>query len=119
MVLRPDSGEPVDVVLQALRAADKIFGSDLNGKGYKVLRGVGVIQGDGISYSKIGEILNAAMDEGYSAENITFGMGGGLLQKMDRDTMSFATKLNHITYEDGLKRYKKKTAKREQWILSN
>jgi nicotinamide phosphoribosyltransferase len=31
-------------------------------------------------------------------------MGGGLLQKVNRDTMSFATKLNHITYADGEKR---------------
>ena len=36
LVLRPDSGNPVEVVLQALRAADSIFGSDTNEKGYKV-----------------------------------------------------------------------------------
>lgn len=28
-------------------------------------------------------------------------MGGGLLQKVNRDTMSFATKLSHIVYADG------------------
>lgn len=32
---------------------------------------------------------------------VAFGMGGGLLQKVNRDTMSFATKLSHIVYEDG------------------
>jgi len=28
-------------------------------------------------------------------------MGANLLQKMDRDTMSFATKLSFIVYQDG------------------
>lgn len=36
LVLRPDSGDPVEVVLMALRAADQIFGSNVNQKGYKV-----------------------------------------------------------------------------------
>ena len=31
-------------------------------------------------------------------------MGGGLLQKVNRDTMSFATKLSHIVYADGSRR---------------
>ena len=38
---------------------------------------------------------------GFSAESVGFGMGGGLLQKVNRDTMSFATKLCHIVYADG------------------
>ncbi len=50
-------------------------------------------------------ILKAVMDAGYAAQNVAFGMGGGLLQKVNRDTMSFATKLSHITYADGTKRY--------------
>ena len=36
MVLRPDSGDPVKAVLEALRAAEKVFGADMNAKGYKV-----------------------------------------------------------------------------------
>ncbi len=36
MVLRPDSGDPVDAVLAALQAAEKVFGVDVNAKGYKV-----------------------------------------------------------------------------------
>ncbi|KAI9362093.1 nicotinate phosphoribosyltransferase family-domain-containing protein [Zopfochytrium polystomum] len=104
LVLRPDSGDPVEVVLQALRAGEKTFGSDLNGKGYKVLRGVGVIQGDGINHVTIGQILERVLAEGFAASNVGFGMGGGLLQKVHRDTMSFATKLSHITYQDGSER---------------
>lgn len=101
MVLRPDSGEPVDVVLQALREAEKIAGSDVNAKGFKVIRGFSVIQGDGINLKTLKQILDATLAAGYSAECVTFGMGGGLLQKVNRDSMSFATKLNYIVYADG------------------
>lgn len=34
-------------------------------------------------------------------QSVAFGMGGGLLQRVNRDTMSFATKLSHIVYADG------------------
>lgn len=100
-VLRPDSGDPKDSVLAALRAAEKTFGVTMNSKGYKVTKGVGVIQGDGVSTPVIAEILSCALAEGYSAQNIAFGMGGGLLQKVNRDTLSMAVKLCHITYADG------------------
>ena len=43
-MLRPDSGDPVEAVLMGLDAAEKAFGVDVNGKGFKVTRGVGVIQ---------------------------------------------------------------------------
>eukprot|EP01097_Dermamoeba_algensis_P010534 TRINITY_DN7848_c0_g1_i1.p1 TRINITY_DN7848_c0_g1~~TRINITY_DN7848_c0_g1_i1.p1 ORF type:complete len:466 (-),score=114.93 TRINITY_DN7848_c0_g1_i1:249-1646(-) len=100
MVLRPDSGDPVDVVLKGLKACETVFGADVNQKGFKVLRGAGVIQGDGINYETLNKILDAVLNEGFSAQNVVFGMGGGLLQKVNRDTMGFATKLSHIVYED-------------------
>lgn len=49
-------------------------------------------------------VLDAVLEAGYGAENCVFGMGGGLLQRVNRDTMSFATKLSHITYTDGRSR---------------
>jgi nicotinic acid phosphoribosyltransferase len=88
-------------VPQALRAAEKVFGADINGKGYKVVRGCGVIQGDGIGIKTLRRIAEAVQAAGFSGECVAFGMGGGLLQKVNRDTMSFATKLNHIVYADG------------------
>ena len=109
-VLRPDSGDPVETVLQALHAAEKALLSlnreglvVVNKKGYKVLKNINVIQGDGITMDTIEKILEATTSAGFSAENITFGMGGGLLQKVNRDTMSFATKLSEITDIDGNK----------------
>jgi nicotinic acid phosphoribosyltransferase len=101
LVLRPDSGDPVEVVMMALKAAEKVFGAAQNKKGFKVLNGAGVIQGDGISHQTIKVILDTAEANGFSAQNIAFGMGGGLLQKVHRDTMSFATKVNRIIYADG------------------
>jgi len=100
-VLRPDSGDPVEAVLMGLDAAEKAFGADTNQKGYKVLRGASVLQGDGINIQVLGQILDAVLAKNYSAQCCTFGMGGGLLQKVNRDTMSFATKLSYIQYADG------------------
>lgn len=104
MVLRPDSGDPIEAVLMALEAGEKVFGVDVNGKGYKVPKGWGVIQGDGINIHSLQKILAAVLEKGFSAEAVAFGMGGGLLQKVNRDTMSFATKLGHIVYADGTAR---------------
>lgn len=93
VVVRPDSGHPATVVLKTLELLDKRFGSEVNSKGYKVINNnVRVIQGDGIEYRSIAEILKYVTAAGFSAENVNFGMGGALLQKMDRDTCKFAFK---------------------------
>jgi len=118
MVFRPDSGDPVESVMLGLRAADKTFGTDTNKKGFKVIRGASVIQGDGIDIRTLRKILDTAMGEGYSAQSVTFGMGGGLLQKMNRDTMSFATKLSYIHYSDGRERDVMKYPKTDQEKIS-
>jgi nicotinamide phosphoribosyltransferase len=86
-VLRPDSGDPVDAVLAGLRAAEAAFGAETNAKGFRAPRGVGVIFGDGIGPAAIGRVLEAVLAAGFAADAVAFGMGGGLLQKVDRDTM--------------------------------
>eukprot|EP01096_Ripella_sp_DP13-Kostka_P012583 TRINITY_DN5311_c0_g1_i1.p1 TRINITY_DN5311_c0_g1~~TRINITY_DN5311_c0_g1_i1.p1 ORF type:complete len:519 (+),score=266.95 TRINITY_DN5311_c0_g1_i1:55-1557(+) len=101
MVLRPDSGDPVDAVLMGLEAADKAFGSTVNSKGYKVVNNAAVLQGDGINSDTIKDILAKVLEKGFSAQSVVFGMGGGLLQKVNRDDMNFATKLSFIQYADG------------------
>jgi len=100
IVIRPDSGDPASVVLACLQKLDAAFGSVLNKKGYKVLNNVRVIQGDGINPRSITEILAHAARAGYSATNIAFGMGGGLLQQCNRDTLRFAFKASSIAYQD-------------------
>jgi len=96
MVIRPDSGDPVEAVLEGLQKAEVAFGVELNKKGYKVLKNCSVIQGDGINIHMLSDIIDAVIKAGYSVQSVAFGMGGGLLQKVNRDTMSFATKLSHI-----------------------
>ena len=61
LVVRPDSGEPAAMVRLAVRALDNKFGHDLNSKGYKVLRHVRVIQGDGIDEDSIREIIQTVI----------------------------------------------------------
>ncbi len=92
-VFRPDSGDPVAVTLDVLEMLDEVFGSTINGKGYKVLNPkVGMLWGDGIDYMGVRDILHAMKSAGWSAENIIFGMGGGLHAKVNRDTQRFAFK---------------------------
>ncbi len=62
------SGDPTEAVLLALEAAEKVFGVDINSRGYKVPKGCGVIQGDGISIEVLDQILQAVMAQGYSAQ---------------------------------------------------
>jgi nicotinamide phosphoribosyltransferase len=92
VVIRPDSGDPVDVNRRLIQILDRKFGSTVNAKGFKVLNNVRLIQGDGINELTVRSILGAFMALGYSADNIAFGMGGALLQIVDRDTQKFAMK---------------------------
>jgi len=95
-VVRPDSGDPTEVVLYALNSLSKSWGYTTNKKGYKVLDTIRIIQGDGMSIDKIQHLVDAVLEQKFSIENIAFGMGGGLLQKLDRDSMSWAMKMYKI-----------------------
>lgn len=96
VVIRPDSGDPVSVNAALVRILDDRFGSTTNSKGFKVLNNVRLIQGDGVNELSIRSILGAFMALGYSADNIAFGMGGALLQQVDRDTQKFAMKCSSV-----------------------
>lgn len=93
LVVRPDSGIPHVVVVRCLDILGEKFGYTINTKGYKVLNPkVRLIQGDGIDYEETRRILVEMERSGWSADNVAFGMGGGLLQKINRDTQRFAFK---------------------------
>jgi len=96
VVIRPDSGDPVTVNKELIQILDQKFGSTVNSKGFKVLNNVRLIQGDGVNELTIRSILGAFMALGYSADNIAFGMGGALLQQVDRDTQKFAMKCSSV-----------------------
>lgn len=98
LVVRPDSGDPCQAVLQALTALEGVFGAQTNKKGYRVIQGAGVIQGDGVGPAQVRSILEAVLAAGYSVQSVAFGMGSALLQRsLHRDTLSFATKLCSVT----------------------
>lgn len=96
LIVRPDSGDPKTVPLEVIKLLDAAFGHTVNSKGFKVLNHVRVIQGDGINQLSINIIMQGIIDSGYSITNIAFGMGGALLQGVNRDTMSFAMKASEI-----------------------
>ena len=98
LVVRPDSGEPKDVVLKVAEILGEKIGFAVNEKGYKVLNpNIRIIQGDGVNYESIGDILENLKNHGWSADNVAFGMGGALLQKVNRDTQKFAFKCSSAT----------------------
>jgi nicotinamide phosphoribosyltransferase len=98
LVIRPDSGEPTRIVPEVLDILGERFGQEANAKGYKVLHPrVRIIQGDGIDFDTLTAILEAMKAKKWSADNIAFGSGGGLLQKLHRDTLKFAFKCSSAT----------------------
>jgi nicotinamide phosphoribosyltransferase len=92
LVIRPDSGDPESIVLGILKILGRKFGYTVNSKGFYVLNYVKVIQEDGVNLEDIEKILSAIKKNNWSAENVSFGMGGGLLQVHNRDTQRFAMK---------------------------
>lgn len=99
-VVRPDSiteKHPTkeSLTLWIVQELEKIFGSSINSKGFKVLNNcVRVLYGDGCGHEDIKQILLTLKNSGYSTSNIaTFGSGSGLVQKdLNRDTIRSAFK---------------------------
>ncbi len=98
VVVRPDSGDPPTVVVKVLELLGEAFGYSTNAKGFKVLDPhIRIIQGDGIDRFMLPKVLEAMKQHKWSADNIAFGSGGGLLQKLNRDTCRFAFKCAAVT----------------------
>jgi nicotinamide phosphoribosyltransferase len=97
-VVRPDSkrwkgDKPCEQVLWIAQKLEAGFGSSINKKGFKTLNPkVGIIYGDGLSEFEIIECVNVLTANGFTASTCVFGQGGGLLQKLNRDTLDFAIK---------------------------
>jgi len=108
VVIRLDSGDPQAVLAggkpNVLGILAEKFGYTVNAKGYKVLNPrVRLIQSDGVDFGVLDGILHAMQRAGFSADNIAFGSGGALLQKLNRDTLKFAFKCAAVTV-DGIDR---------------
>jgi nicotinamide phosphoribosyltransferase len=98
LVIRPDSGDPCDILLAILYRFEDAEMLQINAKGFLELPPhFRIIQGDGVNPKSIAAILERLEDEGFSAANLAFGMGGALLQKgIERDTQKFAYKCSAV-----------------------
>lgn len=94
VVCRPDSGNPSEQVPQLYDILGEKFGIRENSKQYKLLAPcVGVLWGDGMDTYSILDQNRAIVKAHWAIDNIVNGMGGGLLQKVNRDTQKIAIKL--------------------------
>ncbi|QQZ19765.1 nicotinate phosphoribosyltransferase [Rhodococcus sp. 21391] len=95
--VRPDSGDVVQVTAETTEWLMDSFGFTTNSKGFKVLPDyVRVVQGDGVNRDSLPRVYAELERRGFSAENAIFGMGGGLLQHCNRDTMNFGQKASAV-----------------------
>lgn len=108
VVIRPDSGNPVDIICGDSWASDEAarkgvvellwetFGGHVNEKGYKVLDGhVGVIYGDSITLERAEEINRALANKGFASQ-VVFGIGSYTYQYNTRDTFGMAMKATYV-----------------------
>lgn len=100
-IIRLDSGVPKDSILNGLNRMAEAFGITVNKKGFRVLHDkIRILQGDGIKNpAAIREIYDHIHLHGWSAENIFFGSGGGLLQRVNRDDENVAFKVSNMIVE--------------------
>lgn len=101
LILRPDSGNPIEVIGNILQILSKYFEPIINSKGYKYFNKIGILWGDGISSNTIQEICDYLIVNKWDVSIFVFGMGGGLLQKVNRDNYSWACKTSYILRSNG------------------
>lgn len=93
-VLRPDSRDPKVISIDVIEILMEKFGYTVNERGYKVLPSyIGVIQGDGVNFDSIKDILDILEEKKLSLENIVFGCGTKLVNpEGGRDLYSWSMK---------------------------
>lgn len=119
VVIRPDSGDPVDIIcgvdwwdnkehfeserhllihpsseeLGVIELLWDIFGGTTNDLGFKELDPhIGCIYGDSITPERAEEILKRLKAKGFASTNVVFGIGSYTYQYNTRDTFGFAMK---------------------------
>jgi nicotinamide phosphoribosyltransferase len=124
LIIRPDSGNPIEILPKVIRSLYDSFGGRENDKWSCVLDPhVRVIQGDGVTLQSMSNILRVLRTMGWSADNIAFGSGGGLLQQVNRDTCQFAFKCSAVKvngeWQDVWKEAPGKESKRGRLCLTH
>jgi nicotinamide phosphoribosyltransferase len=124
LVIRPDSGDPVDIICGSVRWKNvedfnqysgsannqekgviellwDVFGGTVNDLGYKVLDShIGAIYGDSITLERAKEICERLEAKGFASTNIVFGVGSFTYQYNTRDTFGFAMKATYGEVEE-------------------
>jgi nicotinamide phosphoribosyltransferase len=110
LVIRPDSGDPVEILCGSAREAPlstpegkgliqclwEEFGGTVTENGYKVLDPhIGAIYGDSITLSRQEEILGKLKQNGFASSNVVLGIGSYTYQCVTRDTFGFAMKATY------------------------
>lgn len=120
LVIRPDSGDPVDILCgrtplsgtvyrhsEALGVIERlweIFGGTVNAAGYKVLDShIGAIYGDSITYERAQQICERLKAKGFASTNVVLGIGSYTYQYTTRDTYGNAVKAT-MAQVDGVER---------------
>jgi nicotinamide phosphoribosyltransferase len=115
VVIRPDSGDPVDILcgtgnafasnIKNSLAESKgvvellwdVFGGTINEQGYKVLNPhIGVIYGDSITLERAKQIFTRLEAKGFASTNVVLGIGSFTYQYNTRDTFGFAMKATYV-----------------------
>jgi len=125
IVIRPDSGDPVDIICGELFTDEgkylgrkdmvvldgddspqnkgliellwDLFGGTINEQGYKVLDPcIGAIYGDAITLDRQKQICDRLAQKGFASTNIVFGIGSYTYQYNTRDSFGFAMKATHV-----------------------
>jgi nicotinamide phosphoribosyltransferase len=115
IVIRPDSGDPVDILCgqhdskwtRSIQDIPKqkgviellwdVFGGTINEQGYKVLDPhIGAIYGDSITIDRADEICRRLESKGFASTNVVLGIGSFTYQYNTRDTFGFAMKATYV-----------------------
>lgn len=119
VVIRPDSGDPADILCGTASPWDtdrlsqwsnrkpagkgliellwEQFGGTINEEGYKVLDShIGAIYGDSITLERANDITERLALKGFASGNVVFGVGSYSYQYVTRDTFGSAMKATWV-----------------------
>jgi nicotinamide phosphoribosyltransferase len=111
LLIRPDSGNMVEITIGTINSLWNTFGGAVNSKGYKVLDPhIGLIYGDGCTLNRVHEIYEKLKELGFAATNVVFGVGAfcfhalfddnNKMTVITRDTFGIAMKATYGQFGD-------------------
>lgn len=123
LVIRPDSGDPVDIICGYKRKEGQdtnssirpgspelkgviellwdVFGGTINEQGYKVLDShIGAIYGDSITLDRAEQICERLKAKGFASTNVVLGIGSYTFNYNTRDTLGMAIKATYCELEE-------------------